>query len=281
MSPCEVWWILDIEKVTFSNFKVWTFENLLLFKRQPRARLPAAHDSPWPRVRPAHVHASGHTTVARSPHTTAHSALPTTAHHQPLPTSTRCPRAPPLPTLIPYLGVEAKWIPISPPRQEPLCCATPPPRAAAGERRASSTGAAAPRSPPRPQVKPRAKEFLWRATPSHLPLLWPHHRRQPHPVAQLPHCRLYKLHLGTELLLDLSCGFPNHRLKLAPSSTTTSEDLIIDTSLRPPYGPANPTTSFASAPCAPTSTPVPPSTYCPTPLIVPPPADARHSGQPH
>jgi hypothetical protein len=39
LSPCEGWWILVIEKVTFSNFKVWTFENIWLFKRQSRAHL--------------------------------------------------------------------------------------------------------------------------------------------------------------------------------------------------------------------------------------------------
>jgi hypothetical protein len=153
--------------------------------------------------------------------------------------------------------------------------------AAVGERCVPSTGATMPRPPPHPQAKPWVEEFLWRAMLSHLPPPCLHHHRQPRVVTQLHRQLLRKLLLATKLLLDLSGVFPNHQLKLAQLPTTASVDLIVETRLQPPYGPADPTTSPASTPCAPTSTLVPPSTYCPTLLIVPPPTDARHGGQPH
>jgi hypothetical protein len=54
-----------------------------------RARVPVAHNDPWPHVRPACTHARGCAVMARSPHAIALSALSAIARHLPLPTSTR------------------------------------------------------------------------------------------------------------------------------------------------------------------------------------------------
>jgi hypothetical protein len=54
------------------NFKVWKMKNLEKNQKSGRARLPAAHDGPWPRVPPcARPRARGDTAVARSPPATS------------------------------------------------------------------------------------------------------------------------------------------------------------------------------------------------------------------
>jgi hypothetical protein len=167
-----------------SHFQISKFGHLKIFDYLRGSRGPVCQR---PTTAHGRVSSQRMRTQVVTPRWLGHHTPPRTQHCQPLYATcpSRPPRAahvrrhcPPLspalvlkqsesPFLLPVTISQSRWALLL----APLCCATPPPRAAVGECRASSTGAAVPRSPPRPQVKPRAKEFLWRATLSHLPLL--------------------------------------------------------------------------------------------------------------